>query len=149
MTADELAVVGRVVPQRPDEPAVEVRRTLAGPFAAAQDAAGMEKAARTAFDKLGDTRLELASFTWRNADGRFVPVSRLNHLRRDLAAGLEQASASGVGRTRPRSLLADVCPPSSGREANAGVPLVDQGGPHRLRRRFRAGRLGRRRGANR
>jgi putative protease len=110
LTADELTVIGRVVPQRPHEPAVEVRRTLAGPFAAAQDAAGMEKAARAAFDKLGDTRLELASFTWRNSEGCFVPVSRLNHLRRDLATGLEQAlqaaSAERVGRA-----LDDICPP--------------------------------------
>ena len=110
LTADELAVVGRIVPQRPDEPAMEVRRTLAGPFAAAQDAAGMEKAARTAFDKLGDTRLELASFTWRNCEGRFVPVSRLNHVRRELAAGLEQALQTASAE-RVRLALADICPP--------------------------------------
>ena len=47
----------------------------------------METAARGAFEKLGDTRLELESFAWHNPDGRFVPVSRLNQLRRDLAAG--------------------------------------------------------------
>ncbi len=109
LTADELTVVGRVIPQRPNEPAVEVRRTLAGPFAAAQEAAGMEKAARTAFDKLGDTRLSLDSLSWRNSEGRFVPVSRLNHLRRELAAGLEQAlQAASAGRVC--AALADICP---------------------------------------
>jgi putative protease len=110
LTAEELGVVGRVAPRRPDEPAVEVRRALGGPFVPARDAAGMEAAARAAFEKLGDTRLELASFVWRNADSRFVPVSRLNQIRRELAADLEEAlraaAAERVGR-----VLADVCPP--------------------------------------
>ncbi len=112
LTADELAVVGRVVPRRPEEPAVEVRRTLAGPFAAAQDPAATEAAARSSFEKLGNTRLELASLNWRNADGRFVPVSRLNLLRRDLAAGLEEALQE-ASATRVRRALADICPPTS------------------------------------
>ena len=109
LTPNELKVIGRVLPQRPDEQAVEVRRTLAGPFAAAQDASGMEKASRAAFEKLGDTRLALDSFTWRNEEGRFVPVSRLNHLRRDLAAGLEQA-LQAASAERIRVALADICP---------------------------------------
>ena len=111
LTADELAVVGRVAPRRPDEPALEVRRTLVGPFAAAQEAAPMEAAARAAFDKLGDTRLELASFTWRNPGQRFVPVSRLNQLRRDLAGALEEA-LQAASAERVRRVLADVCPPA-------------------------------------
>jgi putative protease len=109
LTADELAVTGRVVPRRPHEPPMEVRRTLAGPFAPAQDAGGMEAAAHAAFDKLGDTRLELASFAWRNSDGRFVPVSRLNQVRRDLAKALEEALRHALAE-RVRRSLADVCP---------------------------------------
>ena len=109
LTAGELAVVGRVVPRRPDETPVEVRRTMAGTFPPSRDAAGMEAAAHAAFEKLGDTRLELASFAWRNADGRFVPVSRLNALRRDLAAGLEEA-LQAASAERVRRALADVCP---------------------------------------
>ncbi len=111
LTADELAVAGRIMPRRPDEPPMEVRRTLAGPFAPAQDAAGMETVARTAFEKLGDTRLELASLAWHNADGRFVPVSRLNQVRRDLAAGLEEV-LQAASAERVRRALADVCPPA-------------------------------------
>ena len=111
LTAGELAVVGRVVPRRPEEPAVEVRRTLRGPFAPAQDAAATAAVARTSFEKLGDTRLELESLDWRNADGRFVPVSRLNRLRRDLAAGLEEALQE-ASATRIRLALADICPPT-------------------------------------
>jgi U32 family peptidase len=111
LTADELTVIGRIAPRRADEPPVEVRRTLAGPFAAAQDAAGMEKASRAAFDKLGDTRLALESFSLRNTEGCFVPVSRLNHLRRELAAGLEQA-LQAASAERMRVALADICPPT-------------------------------------
>ena len=116
LTADELTVVGRLVPRRPDEPPVEVRRTLAGP-SAAQDTTGMATAARTAFEKLGDTRLELASFAWRNAENRFVPVSRLNQLRRDLAAALEEALQAASAERVDRA-LADVCPPTP--SPNAG-----------------------------
>ena len=109
LSAEQLAVVGRVVPRRPEELPLEVRRILAGPFAPAQEAAGMETAARKSFEKLGDTRLELESFTWRNPDSRFVPVSRLNQVRRDVAGGLEQAlQAASVERVG--QALADICP---------------------------------------
>ncbi len=110
VTPDGLTVIGRVTPRRPDASPIEARRTLAGPFAAAQVAAGMETAARGAFEKLGDTRLELASFLWRNADNRFVPVSRLNQVRRDLAAALQEA-LHAASAERVRRVMADVCPP--------------------------------------
>jgi putative protease len=89
--ADKLAATGRVLPRHPEEPAIEVTRTLPGPFDRAKDAAAMEAAARGAFEKLGQTRLALAGLTWRNDEGRFVPVSALNQLRRDLAAALQDA----------------------------------------------------------
>src|SRR5205823_418678 len=47
--------------------------------------------ARAAFMKLGDTRFTLEEFTFHNPAGRFVPVSRLNQLRRDLCDALEGA----------------------------------------------------------
>ena len=68
-----------------------VCRTLAGPFPPARDGAAVEAAARGAFEKLGDTPLTLASFSWGNEDSCFVPVSRLNQLRRELTAALEEA----------------------------------------------------------
>src|SRR5262249_36825028 len=52
--------------------------------------AAMERAIRDTFEKLGQTHLELGSLSIRNDHNRFVPVSRLNQLRRDLAAALEQ-----------------------------------------------------------
>jgi putative protease len=83
LTQNELSVMAHITGD------VKVTRSLAGPFEAARDAAAMEQAARAAFEKLGDTPLELASFTWRNEGGHFVPVSRLNPLRREVVAALE------------------------------------------------------------
>jgi putative protease len=105
----EVVAVGRVPPRLAGESAVEVRRTLTKPFTAARDPARTAWAAREAFEKLGPTPLELASFTLRNEDGLFVPVSRLNQLRRDLVAGVEQALRERLERTTAR-VRAEVCP---------------------------------------
>jgi putative protease len=86
-----------------------VERRLPGPFEPARDGAVVEAGARSAFEKLGETALALTSFTFDNPQGLFVPVSRLNALRRDLAADLEEA----VQQTRARrtaSVLAQACP---------------------------------------
>lgn len=92
--------------------AVVVCRELPGPFAPARDPAGTATAARTAFDKLGDTGLALARLTVHNAEGLFVPVSRLNGLRRELAAALEVGLADARHR-RAAEVTAAVCPPAS------------------------------------
>src|SRR5262249_27444215 len=105
----DLQVVGRVLPRGSHESAVEVRRTFAGPFPPARDAAAMAAAARGAFDKLGDTHLELTEFNWRNDESRFVPVSRLNQARRDLADDLEAACQSALTE-RVARVKADMCP---------------------------------------
>src|SRR5262249_14203488 len=70
---------------------VEAPRSLPGPFPSAHDSAAVANAARGAFERLGATGLTLESFTFRNDAGRFVPVSRLNQVRRDLVADLEEA----------------------------------------------------------
>ncbi len=90
-TQAEVIAVARVANRRPTETAVEVRRTLSGPFPLARDRTSLEPAARSAFEKLGDTPLCLDTFTYRNEAGVFVPVSRLNQLRRELLADLEKA----------------------------------------------------------
>jgi hypothetical protein len=110
LTAEGLTAVGRVLPRRPGEAAVEARRTLAGPFPPARDPAAVEAAARGAFDKLGDTGLSLTAFRWANPAAGFVPVSRLNQLRRDLAADLDDALRRAAADRVARA-LADVCPP--------------------------------------
>jgi putative protease len=70
-----------------------VTASLPGPLDACRDAAAMADAVRRVFAKLGDTAFELGNLTVVNADGRFVPVSALNGLRRELVARLEQAAA--------------------------------------------------------
>ena len=88
------------------ETPIEVRQVHAGPFPPARDAQAMAEAARSAFDKWGDTALSLRTWTFRNDDPRFVPISRLNQVRRDLALALEQALANGAkvdGRANDRA----------------------------------------------
>jgi putative protease len=83
LTADALIATGRISSD------ITVTRTVSGPFDRARDTATMATAARSAFEKLGQTRLERGRFTFRNDDDRFVPVSALNKLRRDLTAAAE------------------------------------------------------------
>jgi putative protease len=88
---------------------VEARCTLAGMFTPAREPGITEAAARTAFDKLGDTGLSLAELTVHNPDRLFVPVSRLNQLRRDLAASLE-AHIEETRNQRARTVAAALAP---------------------------------------
>jgi putative protease len=101
VTRESAVAVGRA--------GVEVRRVLAGPFEPARDPAGTEAAARTAFEKLGDTGLTLARLTVRNPEGLFVPVSRLNALRRDLVAGLE-AELARARQEQIAAVMREACP---------------------------------------
>ena len=78
VTPAEVTATGRIG----GEPPIECCSKFAGPFAPAKDAAAMQAAARGAFEKLGQTRLELGSFRCSNDAGQFVPVSRLNQVRR-------------------------------------------------------------------
>ena len=70
---------------------VEAIRDLVGPFPAANDLTAMENAVRGCFGRLGQSRFHLESLKWTNEAGGFVPVSRLNQLRRDVLADLESA----------------------------------------------------------
>ncbi|MGC4113214.1 MAG: U32 family peptidase [Myxococcales bacterium] len=89
LSASALELVARV----PDRK-VELTQSLAGPFEPAKDAAKMDGAARAAFEKLGDTRFRLEAWSWKNAEGLFVPVSRLNEARRLLCEALEAKVAA-------------------------------------------------------
>jgi putative protease len=101
-TAEEVSAVARLV-----DSYVEVRRTLPGPFPQARDRDALESTARSAFEKLGDTPFLLESFAFYNDAGAFVPVSRLNQLRRDVVSALVDArqrdSAEGVARLQARA----------------------------------------------
>jgi putative protease len=93
-----------------------------GTFEPARDAARMEATARAALEKLGDTRLALEAFDWRNPEGRFVPVSRLNDARRALAEALERALA-GDAAARVEAARA---------ELRSATPPAAPGGAERL-----------------
>jgi putative protease len=107
LTAAELTVTGRAG-------AVAATRTLAGPFTPARDAAGTAAAARAAFEKLGDTRLTLGDFRFDNPEGLFVPVSKLNALRRELTEAVEDALERGLGELIHRVQASVGVPPSGG-----------------------------------
>jgi putative protease len=116
LSSTELTVTGRIAPRGSWETTLEARRTLPGPFLPARDATAMADAARSAFDKWGDTELSLGSFVFRNPDGLFVPLSRLNPLRRELADALE--SALGKKRAdRIEHVMEDVVPVSNRQRA--------------------------------
>lgn len=91
LTEAELLVVGRIAPRHDREAVIQRRRSLSGPFTPARDAAAMEGAFRGAFDKLGDSSLVLESCDFQNPASAFIPVSRINQLRRELTADLEAA----------------------------------------------------------
>jgi putative protease len=110
LTESGLTATGRIEPAGAMESALEVHPELPGPFPPARDTEAMAAAARAAFDKLGDTDLTLRSFSFRNDAGCFVPISRLNQLRRDLATALETALEQRR-RQQTERILADVLPP--------------------------------------
>src|SRR5262249_20627195 len=62
-------------------------------FVAARDLGQMEAAVRSTFERLGDTPFALDELIWKNPAAAFVPISRLNALRRDLVCDLERALA--------------------------------------------------------
>jgi len=105
LTPEALTATGRVAPD------IEATRTLPGPFEPARDPAAMAGAARGAFEKLGQTRLHLERFALYNADDRFVPVSALNQLRRELTTTLEEAlrrrHADSIERVKRKSFSRD------------------------------------------
>ncbi|MBA4387021.1 MAG: hypothetical protein C0404_03510 [Verrucomicrobia bacterium] len=85
---------------------VEASASVAGRFDPAKDPARTESAGRDAFSKLGDTRLRLGTFKCANRDGLFVPVSKMNELRRTLSAEIEaMLKAGSESRIRELSTL--------------------------------------------
>jgi putative protease len=105
LTADVLLIQAQV-PSLEDFAATA---TLPGPFSPAREPAAMQAALRGTFEKLGGTAFELGNLTFENEAGGFVPVSKLNALRRDLLETLEAQRL--LARTRRiEALRAEVCP---------------------------------------
>ncbi|MEI6807920.1 MAG: U32 family peptidase [bacterium] len=78
---------------------VSAQAEASGTFDIARKTTGLDDAFRNAFSKLGDTGFLPGSLTVYNDQSRFVPVSILNQLRRDLVATLEAACAKERART--------------------------------------------------
>jgi U32 family peptidase len=69
-------------------PPLVATAAMEGPFEPARNAEAMQAGARKSFAKLGDTPFELKSFAYEGPP-LFIPVSRLNTLRRELTTTLE------------------------------------------------------------
>jgi putative protease len=104
LTPAELHVHGEIA----GDPALAVSRSLGGPFPPARDVAAMNESIRNAFDRLGSSRLALESLQIHNEAGRFVPVSRLNQVRRALVEHLESSLQHGLEK-RIGQIKNDVC----------------------------------------
>ena len=75
------------VARRPGR-AMSATASLEGTFEPSQDAVKADLAIRGAFEKLGDSRFELADYVIRNPVGLFVPISLMNRLRREVMSSL-------------------------------------------------------------
>lgn len=115
IAGDVLTAVGRA---GNNGVAMEASASLCGPFALAKNPAQMPDVVRETFAKLGNTRFTLNQATLHNPDGKFVPVSKLNQVRRELIEKLEVAHRERLARTIAR-VQAEVLPPS---EAPGAVP---------------------------
>jgi putative protease len=105
VTTEKLTVVARV----PSLPGVEATASLSGPFPPARDPASLPAALRGTFEKLGGTAFELGALTLDNSAGVFVPVSKLNSVRRELLDALEAQRLLARAR-RIETLRGEVCP---------------------------------------
>jgi putative protease len=88
---------------------VETVSRLPGPFPHCHDRAAMDSAVRSAFARLGESDFELASLAFRNEGGGFIPVSRLNQVRRDVLKRL-QTRLQEARAARVASIQEEVCP---------------------------------------
>ena len=80
---------------------------LAGPFAPCHDPAAMDAAVRSAFARLGDSAFEPAGLSFRNEARSFIPVSKLNQIRREVLNDL-QARLHDTQAARLSSLLSNL-----------------------------------------
>ncbi len=111
VSAHGITATGRIAPD------VSVTREVAGNYTNARDPEAMALTARSAFEKLGQTRLTLRDFVFHNVDGLFVPVSTLNQLRRDLADALAVERKRHLDEKIAR-ITATVVAPSMSTKAN-------------------------------
>jgi U32 family peptidase len=96
---------------------------LAGPFPICQDKAAMAEAVRTACSRLGASPFELADLSFRNDANGFIPVSKLNALRRDVLNDFTKRLAE-TKEAHVASLLNEITPkPRAEDPKPAGSPF--------------------------
>ena len=105
-----------------DGHALAATAAIAGPFAAAKNPESMTAALHAAFGKLGDTPFELRELAC-EGPARFIPVSQLNTLRRDLTTALEQALRAARERHVEKTIasLSLLQPPAFSPQPPAGT----------------------------
>jgi U32 family peptidase len=92
---------------------IQVTCRAPGCFAPARNAEAMGEQVRACFEKLGATRFVIEEVQFHNADQLFVPVSKLNEVRRELVTALE-AEVLRRQTERIARLQAEVCPEKPG-----------------------------------
>ena len=90
---------GAILLRLEDETGLVAEARAPGDFAPARDPEAARKAIREALDRLGDSPFVLTGLDL--AEPRFVPVSRLNALRREAAATLEALRRAPRPRSEP------------------------------------------------
>jgi putative protease len=96
LDAEGLSATARLAPRHPGESGVEASASVAEPLSPARNPHGTADAVARAFEKLGDTRLAAGRLSIEDPAGLFAPASRLNDLRRQLAAAVEEAWARSI-----------------------------------------------------
>lgn len=112
----------------PEGERIEVSRPLSGPFPPAQDPQAMEQAIQGVFQRLGQSNFRLETLEWDNEERVFIPISRLNPIRREMVEELEQKRHAALVR-RVERLRDSLCPPArfpsrNGEAARAGVSFA-------------------------
>jgi len=99
VTASLAFTEGAVTLRLEDEAGFGAEARAEGEFGPARDPGAAAKAIREALERMGDTPFALAGL---EAETRFVPVSRLNALRREATAALEELRRAPRPRQAPR-----------------------------------------------
>jgi U32 family peptidase len=108
LAADAIAVRADVPPRFPGDAQASVVKTFPAALLPAKSAGKMQATARRAFERLGDTRLELGDFALDDPQSLFAAVSLLSPIRQDMAAAVE-AALDAARAARVDSVKKDVC----------------------------------------
>jgi U32 family peptidase len=109
INAEKIGVRAIINPRHARDSAADVYVSLAGDYQTAKDPKKMTSAVLGAFEKLGETRLELGSLHLNNPGDFFVPVSQVNELRRRVAGQL-QAKLDEAWLTRIKNVGSETIP---------------------------------------